>query len=435
MSIFPAVATRKERVAIAPTRVWLPGAFSLVFFCTFDIALAAAAEPLGLNEAVRLAASQAPIIQAREAAVESAQSTVIPAGQLPDPQLTFGIDSLPVTTSEAFSLTRDNFTERKIGVMQQFPRREKRRLRSERAQAAATRDQAMLTSETLSVRESVARAWIARETTERRLQLLQALEPRAQAQVAAATAALSSGRGSAADGIAAKSAQAMLADRISQAERDIDEARAEFARWLPDVADRPLGDAPDWSDLGIDPESIVTHAGRHRELLAYAAAEHVANTEVALARADKHPDWSVELAYAQRGPQYSNFVSLQFRVDLPIFPRSRQDPMIVSKLAALTQIQAEREDALRMHIALLRKTLAVWRSSNERAHRYERELIPLADDRVESALAAYRGGHGDMQAALTALDAAIEQRIAYTELQTTLGEAWAALHFAFPQER
>ena len=109
--------------------------------------------------------------------------------------------------------------------------------------------------------------------------------------------------------------------------------------------------------------------------------------------------------------------------------------MIVSKLAALTQIQAEREDALRMHTAQLRKTLAVWRSSNERMQRYDHELLPLADDRVEAALAAYSGGRGDMQAALTALDAAIEQRIAYTELQTTLGQAWAALHFAFPQER
>ena len=28
----------------------------------------------------------------------------------------------------------------------------------------------------------------------------------------------------------------------------------------------------------------------------------------------------------------------------------------------------------------------------------------------------------------------LEQRIAYTELQNTLGQAWAALHFAFPQE-
>lgn len=391
--------------------------------------------PLSLAEAVQLAAADSPAITARRAAAESAEDAITPAGALPDPQLVAGVDNLPVTTGDAFSLTNDFMTMRKVGVMQDFPRREKRQLRAERAQATAARAQALLTSEQLTVRESVARAWIARATAEKRLKLLTTLQPRAQAEVAAATAALSAGRGSAADGIAAKVAQAMLADRVSQAEREVDDARVDFTRWLPDAAERPLGDAPDWSEIGVDPETVVTNAAHHRELLAYDAAEQVATTEVALARADKRPDWSVELDYAQRGPRYSNMISLEFRVALPIFASSRQDPTVASKQAAVEQIQAEREDARRMHTAELRKTVATWRSARERVERYERELLPLADDRVEAALAAYRGGRGDLQSSLTALGQAIEQRVAYTELQNTLGQAWATLHFAFPQER
>jgi outer membrane protein TolC len=326
-------------------------------------------------------------------------------------------------------------TMRKIGVMQEIPGGDKRQLRTERAQAAAAREQALLTSEQLSVRESVARAWIARASAERRLELLKTLVPRAQAEVAAATAALSAGRGSAADGIAAKSAQAMLADRISQAEREVADARSDFARWLPEAAERPLGDTPNWADLGVNPDSLVTNVAHHRELLAYDAAEQMANTDVALARAEKRPDWSVEFDYAQRGPQYSNMISLEFRIGLPLFAGSRQDPTIASKQAAVTQIEAEREDARRMHTAELRKVVTAWRSASDRVDRYEHELLPLADDRAEAALAAYRGGRGDLQASLTALDQVIEQRIAYTELQNTLGQAWATLHFAFPQER
>jgi outer membrane protein TolC len=326
-------------------------------------------------------------------------------------------------------------TMRKVGVVQDFPQRDKRRSRTERAQAVAERERALLTTERLSVRESVARAWIARASAEHRLQLLQALQPRAEVQVAAATAALSGGRGSAADGIAAKSAQASLADRISQVEREVEDARAEFARWVPEAADRPLGDAADWSDLGIDPDSLLTHIGHHRELLAYDAAEQAANADVAMARAEKRPDWSVELDYAQRGPQYSNMITLEFRVGLPIFPTHRQDATIASKQAAVTQLEAEREDARRMHTADLKKTLAAWRSAGERVRRYEKDLLPLADDRAEAALAAYRGGRSDLQASLTALDEAIEARVAYTELQNTYGQAWATLHFAFPEER
>jgi hypothetical protein len=66
--------------------------------------------------------------------------------------------------------------------------------------------------------------------------------------------------------------------------------------------------------------------------------------------------------------------------------------------------------------------------------RYEKEILPLADDRADAALAAYRGGRGDLQASLSAIDKAIEQRLAYADLLSTLGQSWAALYFAFPQE-
>jgi outer membrane protein TolC len=391
--------------------------------------------PLSLEEAVRLAEADSPAIRARTAAVTSAEDAVAPAGALPDPQLVAGVDNLPIEAGDAYSLTRDSMTMRRVGVMQTFPQGEKRRSRTERAQAMVARERALLTNERLSVRESVARAWIARATAERRLDLVRMLQPRADAQLAAATAALSAGRSSVADAIAAKSAQAALADRLDQLEREVDDARADFIRWLPAVAERPLGDAPDWLDLGVDPDTLVTHIARHRELLTYAAAEQAAQADIALARADKHPDWSVELDYAQRGPRYSNMISLEFRVDLPIFGTRRQDPLIASKQAAAEQIAAERDDALRMHTTELRKALTAWRSAGQRVRRYERELIPLADDRADAALAAYRGGRGDLQASLTALDDAIEQRVTCTELQNTLGQAWATLHFAFPEER
>ena len=413
-----------------------PRAFASTFFLAAHLASATQldTQPLSLAEAVRLAQTQSPAITARQSAVESAEDAIKPAGALPDPQLVAGVDNLPVTKGDAFSLTDDFMTMRKIGVMQDFPRREKRELRAQKAQAMAARERAMLTTTQLSVREAVARAWIARETAERRLHLLGELQARAEAQVAAATAALSGGRGSAADGISARSAQAMLADRISQAQREVDDARAEFVRWLPDASERPLGESGDWSELGIDPDSIITNAAHHRELLAYDAAEQAASKDVALARAEKRPDWSVELDYSQRGPRYSNMISLEFKIGLPIFPGGRQDPTIASKQAALAQIEAEREDARRMHTAELRKTVAAWRSARERVARYEHELLPLAEDRADATLSAYRGGRGDLQSTLTAFDQSIEQRIAYTDLKNTLGQAWAALRFAFPEE-
>ena len=424
----------RPRSASRPRRArrceWLP----LLLLALPAAAFAAADPPLSLDAAVRLAEQEAPSLAARAAALASANAAIGPAGELPDPELVAGIENLPVDTADAFSLTRDFMTMRKVGIMQTFTRSGKRELRRQRAQAEAERERALLVDERLAVREAAAKAWIARWASERRLALLRALRPRADAQIDAAQAALTGGRGSAADAIAAREARALLEDRIIEAERDVDEARAGFARWLPDFAQRALGEAPAWRDLGADPDALLRHVGEHRELRTYDARERAADADLELARAEKKPDWSVELDFAQRGPRYSNMISLEVRVPLPLFASSRQDPLIASKRAAAEQVAAEREDALRMHTADLRKVLATWRRAGERAERYEHELLPLADARADAALAAYRGGRGDLQATLGAFNDAVERRIAYTELLATLGQSWAELHFAFPQE-
>lgn len=388
---------------------------------------------LTLDEAVRLAEQQAPALEARRFAIQSASDAIEPAGQLPDPELVAGIDNLPVTTGDSFSLTRDFMTMRKVGVMQTFTRPEKRAARMRRAAAAAEREQALQINERLTVREATAKSWVQRWSAERRLTLLESLRSRASAQVAAAAAALSAGRGTAADGIAARSAAVVLEDRIDQAKRTAEEARADLARWIPDGSQRSLGDPPAWSE-GIDPDAVLAHVGQHRELLTYEAMEHAASADVELARADKRPDWTAEFDFAQRGPRYSKMISFEVRVPLPLLASRRQDPMIASRLAAAAQIAAERADAVRMHTADLRKLLATWRSARERVRRYEHDLLPLADDRAQAALAAYRGGRGDLQATLGAFDNAIEQRIAYTDLLDTLGQSWASLRYAFAQE-
>jgi cobalt-zinc-cadmium efflux system outer membrane protein len=50
---------------------------------------------------------------------------------LPDPQLITAIQDLPVNTDDAYSFRRDSDTQILAGVMQEFPRAGKRRLRAE----------------------------------------------------------------------------------------------------------------------------------------------------------------------------------------------------------------------------------------------------------------------------------------------------------------
>lgn len=390
-------------------------------------------EPLSLFDAIELAERDAPMLAARRAAVDAARYQTGPVGQLPDPELVLGIENLPVNGADAFSLNRDFMSMRRIGVMQTFPRAEKRRLRSERATVDADRELAMLTVEQLSTREAVATAWIALKQAQQRLQLVHSLQARADAMVAAATAAISSGRGDAADAIAARRARLALEDRLDVLRLQRDQAQHAFARWLPNAADRALAPAPNWSDLGTGARGMENFA-RHRELLAYDAIARSAELDIALARAERRSDWSLELAYADRGPGFSSMVSLQFRIGLPLFAARRQDPNIAAREAVLRQIEFERANAERIHRAELADRYAAWSSAGQRARRYENESLPLSDDLAAAALAAYRGGSGSLQSVLTAFDAALEQRLAYVDVLDALARDWAALYFAFGEE-
>src|SRR4249919_2210582 len=77
--------------------------------------------PLSLDEALQLAGNHSLQVAAQRSAITAAEQTAVSARQLPDPKGIIGIDNLPVTTSEAWSLTSDFMTMRKIGVVQDFP--------------------------------------------------------------------------------------------------------------------------------------------------------------------------------------------------------------------------------------------------------------------------------------------------------------------------
>ncbi len=108
--------------------------------------------PLTMEEAARLATVDQPLLTERAARIQAEEHQAIAAAQLPDPQLSAGIKDLPIDTAEAFSTRHDNFTEFTIGLSQDFPRAEKRRLQSARKQLDADADRAALDNEQRIVR-------------------------------------------------------------------------------------------------------------------------------------------------------------------------------------------------------------------------------------------------------------------------------------------
>lgn len=175
-----------------------------------------AADPLTLIEAQRIAAGRSQQLVAQGALTAAAREQAVAAGQLPDPVLKFGIDNLPADGADRGSLTRDFMTMRRIGMMQEITRSEKRQLRSERFERDAQRAQAQRQLTLTNLQRDTALAWLDRYYTQAMRELVQQQLEETQLQIQAADIAFRAGRGSQSDVFAARSAVIQLEDRVSQ---------------------------------------------------------------------------------------------------------------------------------------------------------------------------------------------------------------------------
>ena len=394
-----------------------------------------AAPMLSLADAQRIAAGDAPQIDAQAATLRAAQLASLGAGELADPKLIIGIDNIPTDGADRFNLTRDFMTMRKIGFMQDFTREEKLKLRGDRAAAEVQKEAAILAMGKLNLRRDVALAWIERYFAGRQFDLLKVLTRENELQITVADAALAGGKGHSADPFAARLALAQLADRTIEAERNIARADANLARWIGAAATRPLDAAPAFDQLSHPHQQLTGNLEAHPGLAMYAPLQLIAASEMKLADAAKRPDWTLEVAFAQRGPAYSNMLSVGVRIDLPIFQSRRQDPALASKVALVEQVRAQAEDARRGHAAEIGAMLADWNAAKSRLQRFASTLLPLAGERSEVALASYRGGKGDLAPVLDARRGEIDIRMNQLQAEAELARAWAQLNFLLPDNK
>lgn len=433
---YSAPKTGRKLVFEAVRERWSMAAAALAMAACTHSALAADAA-LSLAEAQRLAVARSRQLVGQDAAATASHDLAVAARQLPDPVLKVGVDNLPVTGAERYSLGDDFMTMRRVGVMQELTRSDKRRLRAERFEreadkAAAEKD--MLTAE---IERSTASAWLERYYAEAMVAVL--AEQRAQATLGidAAEGAYRGGRGPQADVLAARAALGMIDDRASELDRKLLNATVRLERWIGGAARQPLSGKPDIDQLrfdlaAFDNASLSAHLAHHPEIAVLGKQEQIAQTEAALAKANEKADWTVEVNYLRRGSGFSDMVSVGVSVPLQWDRENRQDRELAAKLAAVEQAKDERDEMLREHVADTRALINEWQNDRERRQRYERELIPLAVERSAAVLAAYRGGKAGISDVLAARRDEIDLRLQALELEAAAAQLWEQLNFLYP---
>jgi outer membrane protein TolC len=396
--------------------------------------LAADGTALTLADAQRQAVERSRQLVAQDAAIASSREMAIAAGQLPDPVATISVNNLPINGPNAWSFTEDFMTMRSVGVMQELTRTEKREARAERFAREADKGFAERTVAMAAIERDTALAWLERYYAEAQLAVIGEQVRQAELEIEAGDAAYRTGRGTLADLLMARSALVALRDRASELSRKVTTAKIALARWIGEAAQAPLGGKPAIDSIRLDPATLDGDLAHHPDIAVLARKEDLAAAEVKIAHANKKADWSIELMYSQRGPAYSNMISLNVSIPLQWDQKNRQDREVAAKLAMLDQARAEREDMRRAHVAEVRAMLAEWESDCERSIRYTGELLPLANERTQAALAAYRGAKASIGDVLAARRGEIDVRLQALQLEADTARLWAQLNFLVPVE-
>ena len=420
--------------AAAPAAPGIHSVAALVLAALALAASAALAQPLSLDDAIRIGEARSARVAAQSAAVSAAGEMAARAGQLPDPKLVLGIENLPVSGTEAWRWDQDSMTMRRIGVEQGFPNAGKRRALGARAQAESNVESANLAASRLQVRRDVTTAWFDLRYAEAEHAALAQLERETELEAETAVAAVAGGRLAPADAIAARAAVEQVRDRLAMHERALERARIALAQLVGEAASRPLGEAPDTSALPVSRRELLVRLNEHPAVRSAERQAALAQADIAIADSTKTPDWSLIVSYGQRSPNFSNMVSVLVAIDLPIAAGRRQDRDIAAKQALAERARNASEDARRAAEAEARGLVADWETALARVNRYERSILPLARERVELALAAYRGGRGTLAGVLEARRAESEAQMSLAQALAERARAWAAITYLLLEE-
>ncbi|WP_439569629.1 TolC family protein [Sphingopyxis sp.] len=404
-----------------------------LFFAAALLALPTAlrAEPMSLDEALRLAETRAPEMQAREAGIDAARSASIAADRLPDPKLDLALRDFPVTGPDAGRFNRDDFTMRVIGISQDVPNPAKRRARAVRAQADIGIAEAERTIAAQDVRLATALAWIDLHFAKKRLKELDLLDTGLDELQATVTARLASGSARPAQALEPEQLRAELADRRSTLAADVARFRAQLARYTGDAAADTVGALP---PLGVDGTVLRADLSALPRLGSYDARIVAADAETGLARAEKRPDWSVNAAYGRREPNFGDLVTVGVTIDLPFFARKRQDPKIAARASEATAARLDREAAERELAAALTADLATHRMHDEQLANARTRLVPLAKKRAQLDLESYGAGRLDLGTALLSTLALAEAEVDALAREAEVARDAVRIKFTYGEE-
>jgi len=382
---------------------------------------------LSLDAAERLALQRHPSLSQSQAEVEVSRTRALSAGQLPDPQVRFGIQSVPI---DSLALNRDEMSMVTLGVTQMFSPVGKRGLMQQSAQAETLTAQSKYRDTQARLRHEVHMAWLDVYYQERELTTLRASYELLDQVVQVARVQFRNGLAQEADVLKAQ----LERDDLLEREENIQTVRSVALSRLARLIGMSNANITVTTELPLTPtvhtdDELIETLAQHPQVAALDAQIRTAELDLAVARRDYYPEFGVEAMYGYRaardadGAKIPDMISAGVVMSVPLWTANRQDARTQERQAQWLALRYQRDDLLLQLNADARARYAEYTRIQLRLALLENTLLPQAEQTVSALLAAYRTGKTDMASVLRARQVSLDYALRLWRLRT---DAWIA---------
>jgi outer membrane protein TolC len=390
-----------------------PTAPTLILLAFLHAPAAAAAGPLALPEAQRIAVERDAGREALAGESAAMRDMAVAAGELPDPEARVGAVNLPV---DSWALDREDMTMLEVGLMQRFPAGRTRQLSRARLESDALAADAEALDRARRVRFEVERTWRELDFLDRALALLDEESRWVAALAGGAEAAYAVGEGGSLEFLDTRLMAIELEEKRLGMQRERDAMLAELARWVGEGA-RGERAAASADVRPLEPvEALVERLQANPMLQSLGHMQDAALREVDLAGEMYKPAFGFDVAYGFRdgrgmdGVPRSDMLTAMLTFDIPLFTKDRQDREAAAARSRARAAGSRRTDMGREFEARLRAAHARALRLAEIVSLYETQAVRLAGASMDASLSAYRASMGSLGDVVTMHHRVLELR-------------------------
>lgn len=395
--------------------------------------IAAAAQPLALDEAVRIAVTaQDPAYARFEARASAEEDRAVSDSQLPDPTVRATLASLPTDT---FAFGQEPMTQAQIGLRQEIPRGSTLRLNREKREGAADIERMRRDATIRNVELAVRLAWFDKFYATNAQSIVNKNRRAVADLIDVLSASFAQGKLTSQDVLRAELELSLLDDRLEELKRRRALADAELSRFIGANAARRVPEELPALPAPGTAEEIESRLVRHPIVLVDDAVIGVEETDVELAKQAYKPAWAIEGGYGARGADRPDFASVGVSFTIPIFTDKRQDRALSAARKDKSAAELDRATTLLDMRRDLIRAYADWTQLERRVELYDAAVVKRAGEAADASVSAYGGGLTDFPELIRSQLAELDAELKRLELRVERAKAWARLRFLSGEEQ